>query len=229
MAAGRGTRMKELTDHLPKPLLMVAGKTLLEHQLDIMPDEVDEVIIIVGYLEDMIKEKFGIEYNGKKIIYVHQEKLDGTGGALWLAKPYLKDVFIVTAADNIFDAEDVKEASCYPWSIVGIEVDDVGRAAKMIIDESDRVMNILEVDDPAHDRSPGFLNTALYCLDTKVFDYPLVPKSPVSNEYGLPQTLVQSGVDLHLIKAKFWIEITVPEDLQKAEEILAKRVETVSA
>lgn len=225
MAAGRGTRMRELTDHTPKPLLMVAGKTLLEHQLDIMPQEVDEVIIVIGYLGDMIKQKFGDEYDGIRLKYVEQKTLDGTGGALALAKPFLKDSFIVTSADNIFDAEDVKEASCYPWAIVGFEVDDLGNAAKMVVDSSDRVVDILEVGH--NDRSPGFLNTGLYCLDMRYFDYPPVPKAPGSSEYGLPQTIVASGVDLHLVKAKFWIEITAPEDLKKAEEILKERAGAV--
>jgi NDP-sugar pyrophosphorylase family protein len=224
LAAGRGTRMKELTEHTPKPLLVVGGKTLLEHQFDIMPPDVHEVIILVGYLGKMVREKYGNEYNGMKITYVEQETLDGTGGALWLAQSHLEDTFIVTCADNICAAEDVAAASCNPWAVVGLEVDEMGNAAKMVINETDHVIDILEVGQ--HDKSPGFLNTGLYALDRRVFNYPLVPKSPGSIEYGLPQTLVNSGLPLHLIKASFWIEITAPEDLKKAEEILAKRGQT---
>ena len=221
LAAGRGTRMKNLTSNIPKPLLTVAGKTLLEHKLDALPESVDEVIIIVGYLGGVIQKHIGGIHGNKRILYIEQQVLNGTGGALWLAKPLLKGSFLVMYADDIYAKDDIEKASCFPWSIVGLEVDDIGSAAKIVIDGSDRVTNILEVG--VHDNSPGFLNTGLYCLDTRLFDYPLVPKEPNSPEYGLPQTIIQTGLELHLIKATFWLQITDSEDLKKAAKILAKK------
>ncbi len=220
LSAGRGIRMKELTAHTPKPLLRVAGRPLLQYALDALPDNVDEVVISVGYLGNMIREHFGSEYHGKRLLYAEQENLNGTAGALWLAKPFLKNSFLVMHADNIYAREDVARAARVPWSIVGLEVDNLGQAAKLIVDTSDRVMDILEVGD--YDKSPGFLNTGLYCLDTRVFDYPMVPKSPGSEEYGLPQTLIKTNIPLHLIEGTYWFEITSPEDIKKVEEILAK-------
>lgn len=220
LAAGRGKRMGSLTDQVPKPLLEVGGKTLMEHKLDVMPDSVDEVIIVVGYLGDLIKLKFGDSYRGMKMTYVEQTKLDGTGGALWLCKPFLKDTFLVMYADNIYAQLDMERAACFPWSVVGYEVDDLGMAAKMIVDESDRVMSILEVGE--HDGSPGFLNTGLYGLDMRIFDHPLIPAKPGSPEYGLPQTMVAAGVELHLIRATYWYEITDAEDIKETNEILAR-------
>jgi NDP-sugar pyrophosphorylase family protein len=220
LAAGRGTRMKELTEHTPKPILEVAGRPLLQYALDSIPDEVDEVIIIVGYLGSMIHDRFGPDYYGKRLLYVEQEQLNGTAGALWLAKEFLKDPFLVLNSDNICAPEDVAKAACAPWSIVGMAVDDMGEAAKIVVDDSDRVMNILEVGE--HDKSPGFLNTGIYGLDTRVFKYPLVPKAAGSAEFGLPQTLIKADVPLHLVEATYWFEITTPEDIKKTEEMLAK-------
>lgn len=212
--------MGHLTDALPKPLIVVGGKTLMEHKLDIMPESVDEVIIVVGYMGELIRQKFGDTYRGMKMTYVEQTKLDGTGGAMWLCKPYLKDSFLVMYADNIYAKADMERAACFPWCVVGYEVDDLGMAARMVVDESDRVMEILEVGE--HDGSPGFLNTGLYCLDTRIFEHELVPAKPGSPEYGLPQTMVAAGVELHLIRATYWYEITDPEDVKEASEILAK-------
>jgi NDP-sugar pyrophosphorylase family protein len=222
LAAGRGTRMRELTLNVPKPLLTVRGKTLLDYQFDVLPDGVDEVIIVIGYRGEQISEKYGGWHHGKHVTYVEQKKLDGTGGALWLCRSHLKNSFLVTTADNIFEKADVEKASCMPWSVVGLEVDDLGGAAKMVVDTSDRVMDILEVGH--HDKSPGFLNTGLYCLDMRIFEHPLVQKAPGSEEYGLPQTMVNAkDVPLYLVKASFWIEITTPEDLENAAQILEKR------
>ena len=86
LAAGRGTRMKELTENSPKALLEVAGRPLLQYALDTLPNDVDEVVIIVGYLGGMIHDRFGPEYYGKRLLYVEQEELNGTAGALSLAK-----------------------------------------------------------------------------------------------------------------------------------------------
>ena len=213
--------MGNLTEHKPKPLLEVAGKTLIEHQLDALEDTADEIVIVVGYLGGQIRKHLDGAYDSKKILYVEQNELNGTAGALWSAMPLLRDSFLVMHADNIYSKEDIAAVSCAPWSVAGVEVDSLGGAAKIVVDGSDRVMNILEVGD--HDKSPGFLNTGLYCLDTRVFDYELVPKSPGSSEFGLPQTLVKADVPLLLVRATFWIEITTPEDLEKAAKILKKQ------
>ena len=58
LSAGRGTRMGVLTDSMPKPMLTVLGKTLLEHKFDILPSEVDEIILIVGNMGGLIQKHF---------------------------------------------------------------------------------------------------------------------------------------------------------------------------
>ena len=95
LAAGRGTRMGGLTDTVPKPLLLVAGKSLLAHKLDALPSEVHEVIFVIGYQGQMIREEFGSEYGGRRVQYVEQEELNGTMGAVSLAKPLITGRFIV--------------------------------------------------------------------------------------------------------------------------------------
>ncbi len=72
LAAGRGTRMGALTEHTPKPMLLVNGRPVLEYIFDSLPEEIDEVIIVVGYLGSVIQKHFGGFYKGKKILYVEQ-------------------------------------------------------------------------------------------------------------------------------------------------------------
>ena len=75
LAAGRGKRMKTLTENMPKPMLTVLGNDLLEHKISILPKEIDEVIIVIGYLGEKIKKHFGTNFKGKKISYVEQKEL----------------------------------------------------------------------------------------------------------------------------------------------------------
>jgi bifunctional UDP-N-acetylglucosamine pyrophosphorylase/glucosamine-1-phosphate N-acetyltransferase len=72
LAAGKGTRLQPLTNTVPKPLLQIAGKSTLEHNLDSLLPYVSEIILVVGYMADTFKSKLGDSYNGVKITYIEQ-------------------------------------------------------------------------------------------------------------------------------------------------------------
>jgi NDP-sugar pyrophosphorylase family protein len=219
LAAGRGTRMGALTENIPKPLLEVAGKSLLEHKFDALPDEVDEIILIVGYLGGKIQERFGGDYNGKRVLYVEQEVLDGTMGALARAKGILKDLFLVLNGDDIYAPRDIAAlVHAGSWAVLGLEMDDLKSAAKIVLNHDGTVKDIIEASH--HKGGAGYLSTGAFALDTKIFDHPMIPKAPGSDEYGLPQTIMQTGHVLKLVPATYWIVITAPEDIAKAEETL---------
>ncbi len=98
LAAGEGTRMYPLTRHVPKPLVRVNGKggvrkSLVEHNIDLLPEEVTELIFVVGYLKEQIINYFGDEFNGRKVIYVDQKKPLGTGHAISLVHKHIKSLF----------------------------------------------------------------------------------------------------------------------------------------
>ena len=213
--------MGPLTDDTPKPMLKVAGETLLERQFGALPDTVEEIIIVVGYLGSCIQNAYGGRWRNKRILYVEQETLNGTAGALWSAKELLHDSFLVLHADNLYSKETVAAVARRPWCVAGIEKDSTGNAAKLIVDAADQVIDIIETEE--HDKSAGFLNTGLYHLDMRVFDLPPVPKSPGSTEFGLPQTIMTGNVPPSLVRADFWIEITSPDDLKRAEKILKEQ------
>lgn len=222
LASGRGTRMRELTETVPKPMLMVAGKTLIEHKLDALPESIDEVIFIVGYHGNVIREKFGDSFGGRAIRYVEQEVLNGTAAAVWLARDFLRDRFVVLMGDDIYGPNDIARSTRVDdWSILVERTDTMGSGGSMVIDEEGNVVAIEEGD---HRGKPGLMNTNLMTLDTRIFDFPLVPKSEGSDEYGLPQTVVAAaqagGIPLTAVYSTFWIQVTAPEDLAIAEERL---------
>jgi NDP-sugar pyrophosphorylase family protein len=222
LAAGRGTRMKELTESLPKALLPLGGKTLLEYEFDALPDEVDEVIIIVGYLGGLIHERFGGNWNGKKIFYVEQEQLDGTAGALWKAKDLLHDRFIVMMSDDLYAKEDLERCiQEKDWVELVQHRDEIRSKGKVEVDKHGQILQVTEGD---HGAVPGLLGTNLFVFDTRIFQCPLIPKALGSEEFGLPQTAIAAAQALDIpfraVETDLWFEITTPDDLQKAEEML---------
>lgn len=220
-AAGRGSRMKNLTVSVPKPLIEVGGKTLLEHKLLLLPDEVDEVVFVVGYLGNTIMERFGNGYEGRKVTYVWEPEAKGTGYALWKAQSVLKDRFLVLMGDDIYSASDMKKCVEHEWSILVHESSEDEVRAGRVLTTADGTLH--EITEGTH-KGPGVLvNTGLYTLTTKIFEYDLV-KIPGKDEYGLPQTIVTAARDvpISIIKSESWIQVNSPEDLEIAEKIVKK-------
>lgn len=218
LAAGRGTRMNPLTHEVPKPMLKVNGKNLIEHKLDQLPADVDEVIIVVGHLWKQITDYFGDEFKGRKIRYIVQKDLDGTGGALWRAQHLLRDRFIVFNGDDIYCQADIEKCLEYPRSVMVIE------SAQALPDkdnfETDAQGNLRALIKGANSQGRYLINAGLYVLDKKIFDYPLVQLD--NGEFGLPHTLAMMINDLPIkvVEGTQWIQITSPDDLLKAEEML---------
>lgn len=222
LAAGRGTRMGALTEHTPKPLLQIAGKTLIERELDVLPSEIDEVIIIVGYLGTAIQQRLGGEYAGKRLLYIEQDVLDGTAGALWRAAPILKGRFLVLMSDDLYLADDaVRCISANDWVMLVKKVDHMIAGGYAITDETGTVTEIREGN---HGGKSGRISTNMFALDTRVFQFPMVPKSEGSTEFGLPQTVLaaskNAGIPFTTIDATFWFQISTPEDLKSAESFI---------
>ena len=223
LAAGRGTRMGSLTEAKPKALLEVAGKSLLEHKLDAIPEMIDEIIIVVGHLSEIIRKRFGGSYKGKSLLYVEEDNpVGGTAHSLWKARGILKDKFLVMNGDNIYARSDMEKcADCAKdeWAVLVQKKAHV-TTGRVAVNEKGFVTDILE--SSAHGGEAGYANTGLYALDMRIFDYPQAPKSPGSIELGLPQTMIQAvkNINIRAVPAAFWIEIKTPEDLKRAEEIL---------
>lgn len=214
LAAGRGTRMGKLTDTLPKPMLKLGAKNLIEHKLEALPPEVDEVILVVGYLADVIKNYFGDHFGGRKIKYVYQEKLMGTAHSLWQAKDLLQGRFLVLAGDDIYDAQDVLKALEAPdWAMMFAQVPSLYCGGKAVIDDGGHLVDIIEGTN--HGGKPGLVYTSLCVLTEDIFQADPVKLSE-KEEYGLPQTILtfKETRPIKAILATSWRQITAPEDLQ---------------
>ena len=101
--------MKPLTENTPKPLLKVAGKTILEQIVSRLPQEIDELILVVGYLGRQIVDFCGEEFLGRKVQYIWQEKKLGTYHALKICQHLFEpnERFLMLFADDIHGAEGI--------------------------------------------------------------------------------------------------------------------------
>ncbi len=225
LAAGLGTRMGELTKNTPKALLEVAGKTLLEHKFDAMPDEVDEIILVVGHLGDMIRERFGDAYGGKRITYVDcPDPVGGTMYALALTKNIVEGKFIATNGDDIHTKGDIDLCLRHEWALAVMSLTELGSASRVETDDEGNITSIIEAN--IHGGGSGLAGVGLYVLDPRVFDVPQ-ERLEGRTEYGLPQTMVAAAkafaISLAAVPVSFCLHITRPEDLRNAEEVLKVR------
>lgn len=144
LVAGKSTRTYPLTLTRPKPMLPVSNKTIIEHNLEQLEGLVSEVILIVGYKQEMIREFLGDRWHGIKISYCEQKEQLGTGHAVLQVKPYIKNRFLVMNGDDIFSHDDIKKLTQLSSGALVKQVDDPSQYGVYQVDEQNRVLNLVE-------------------------------------------------------------------------------------
>ena len=220
LAAGKGTRMKNLTKNNPKSMLKINGKRILERTLDNLPDEIDKIYIIIGYLGDKIRDYFGDNFNGKKIIYI--EKKDdyarGTAAMMELVKGIVFGKMLVLMGDDLYSKSDLeKMTKVSDWAVLAQKVNHPENVGVLKYDNDNDVIDIIE---RPKEYISSFANTGAYLIDERFFNYPLFKLE--NGEYGLPQTIIRASKDipLKMIEARFWHSNNKEEDLKKAEKLI---------
>jgi NDP-sugar pyrophosphorylase family protein len=232
LAAGKGKRMGESSNHTPKPILKHKGKTLIQHKLEQLPANIEEIIITIGHLGEKIVEAIGHTHdnsqNGGLIIpitYIEQKELLGTGHALWQAKDAIgADSFFVLMGDDLYSKEDMQKMIDLhkngekAWVALVQDIPEKMSAGKCVVDEKGLLTHIIE--DPEGKMEKNTMYTGGCLLTPEIFNLPLVKIS--ATEFGLPQTFIQEerhpdGVggkrDIYAHQASYWKRITTPEDL----------------
>ncbi len=222
LAAGLGTRMGKLTKNTPKPMLKILNKNLLEWKINFLPKEVDEVILVVGYKSEVIKKYFKDYFNGKKITYVMDDELKGTANALWKAKNILKGNFLVMMGDDIYSEKSIAECAKKPLSICCKVVAENAPEHRVVLKNKNLSAFVTPTQNRELKKPSNLAFTGMYCLTKDIFRYKPV-KLKTKDEYGLPQTLLKLAEKkkINIVKTDFWMQISVPEDLKKAERELS--------
>ncbi len=187
LCAGIGNRLKPLTDNIPKSLVEVNGKTLLEYKLEILNDLVDEVIIVIGYQGDKIKKKFGHKYNNLSIKYCEQKELLGTGHAILQAKNLINsDKFIVLNGDDIYERNDIKNLLKNDFAILSIEVSNPHFFGVLKLYEN---LYLKEIIEKPKNPPSNLINVGCYVFNSSIFDFEL--KKSKRGEYEIIDYLTE--------------------------------------
>ncbi len=218
LAAGEGKRLRPLTENIPKPLVPVGGRPILEYTLSILPPEIDEVIMVIGYRGDAIVDHFGKSFGKLKLTYVEQPAPLGTGDALRRAAPFLRPgPFLILHADDLYHPQDLINCIRSGPSILVKENPTPERFGVCLIDKNDRLLGILEKRP-----SPptNLVNVGVYFLNHTIFDVPpiLLP----NGEHNLAEQIgvLAEREPIYITRARFWHPIGYPEDVEKAGQWL---------
>lgn len=146
--AGKGSRLRPHTFATPKPLLRVGGRPVMSYILDDLQRlGVEEIVFVVGYLRDVVREYIESEYPDIEGHYVVQEVQDGTAGALRLAAPFVDEDVLILFVDTLFDADLTLVRSLREeWAgvIWAKEVEDYERFGVILTDDSGAMTRIVE-------------------------------------------------------------------------------------
>jgi len=174
LAAGEGTRLGNLIDDKPKPLVQAAGVPILERCFDLLIElGTDGLVVVVGYKREKIIERCGEEYRDVPITYAHQCEQKGLAHALLQAEPYVEAEFLLVHGDNVFapsaheDLRSVAESEAEATLLVEKVDDKRARSSAVVVTNGDRVVDVVErPDDPPSNLSVvGF-----YSLPPEVFE-----------------------------------------------------------
>jgi mannose-1-phosphate guanylyltransferase len=218
LAAGLGTRLRPLTDHTPKCLVEVGGRTLLDIWLDALAGVgVDEVLVNTHHLAGQVEDHVARRTSGPRVHLVHEPELCGSAGTLVANADFVagEDLFLAVNADNLTDFD------------LGVLVKahrDGGRPATLSVFRTGRPTEcgIVEVQDglvvgfeekPPHPRS-DLANAGLYAFAPEVID--LVEGDDVRDIgfHLLPRLVGRAGAVS--IGDAYFLDIGTPEALERA-------------
>ncbi len=223
LAAGKGTRMRPLTENTPKPLLPIAGKPALQHLIDSLEEMMDEIIILVGWEGEKIKE--GVGSSEAELRFVRQEEQSGTADAISYAERFVDDKFVCMNADVLMPknvlTDFVKSFSKTENSMIGLaEVKDPYNYG-VVTTEGKNVKEIIEKpEDPPESK----VNSGLYGFTEEIFEaIDKTEKSP-RGEYEITDSLkiMMEDSNIEHFKIEEWHELSRPWDLLSTNEEIMK-------
>ena len=230
LAAGRGTRMRELTAEVPKPMIEVRGKPVLYHIVQGLRNAgIRDCLIVVGYRAEAVRNFFG---DGSRhnipIQYITQTVQDGTGRIVDLAQDFVRDFpFILSYGDILVDPVNYKRVTDMPDSIEAVITvtrgEDVSKGGAVFVNERMELVDLREKAKPSQATSSWY-NAGIYAFRPSIFDFTAKLKPSSRGEYELTDAirdLAQSGRKVQALELTGeWADVRDPEILARLNQKL---------
>lgn len=223
LAAGRGTRMRDLTNELPKPMMAVRGKPILQHIIEgLRAAGVEQFFIIVGWRAEVVRQMFGDGARfGVTIHYATQVVQDGTGRVVELARDFVgDDSFVLSYGDILVEAANY---SCLTTiepdteAIVTVKrSEDVSQGGAVFVNERFELIDLREKPKSGEPTSPWY-NAGIYAFRPSIFDFTARLERSPRGEFELTdaiRALAQSGQKVQALNLSGeWADVRDPEIL----------------
>ncbi|HHW58361.1 MAG TPA: NDP-sugar synthase [Clostridia bacterium] len=229
LAGGLGTRLRPLTDDLPKPMVPIMGRPLLERIiLNLKKSGVDEVVISTYYKSQYIEDYFKPEedYLGVKIHYITEESPLGTGGAIKNAEKFFDDTFLILNSDIVSDIDYADLIKYHKRrraqvTIASIEVRDTSQYGVIEFDEKGFITAFKEKPKPGESNSK-YINAGVYVFEPEVLKE--IPENTVvSVERETYPKLLEKEYRMAIYKFNgYWIDIGTIDKYKKVHEDILK-------
>jgi mannose-1-phosphate guanylyltransferase len=233
LVGGEGTRLRPLTNDVPKPALTLVDRPFLAYMIEwLAAHGVTEAVLACGFLPSVLREALGEEtHSGVRLTYVTEPDRRGTAGAIRFAADALgerlDDRFLALNGDVLTDLDltalvRAHEERAARATIGLYPVEDSAAYGLVSVDGKGGVTEFLEKTGEA---VPGEINAGAYCLERSVLDL-IPPGREVSIEREVFPELIGEGLGALLLDG-YWMDIGTPERyLEATWDILEGRVET---
>lgn len=234
LAAGKGTRLRPLTEDKPKAMVEVNEIPIITHCFDQLADlGAEEFVVVVGYLKEHIIEHFGDSYEGIPITYAHQREQNGLAHALLTVEDYIDDEFMLLLGDNIFQAnlENVVRRQQEDRADAAFLVEEVPyeEASRYGVCNTNSLGEITEVVEKPDDPPTNLVMTGFYTFSPEIFHACHLVQPSSRGEYEISEAidlLIRSGRTIDAIGLDGWrIDVGYPEDRDEAERRLQEEQE----
>ncbi len=229
LAAGKGTRLRPLTDEKPKGMVEIDGKPILTHCFEQLVDlGADEFVVVVGYEKEKIIEHYGDAFKGVPITYTHQREQKGLAHALLSVREHVDDDFMLMLGDNIFNAnlKDVVRRQREDRADAAFLVEEVPweEASRYGVTDTNDYGEITEVIEKPDEPPTNLVMTGFYTFTPAIFPACELVQPSNRGEYEISEAidlLIRSGRTIDAIKLEGWrIDVGYPEDRDEAERRL---------
>jgi UDP-N-acetylglucosamine diphosphorylase / glucose-1-phosphate thymidylyltransferase / UDP-N-acetylgalactosamine diphosphorylase / glucosamine-1-phosphate N-acetyltransferase / galactosamine-1-phosphate N-acetyltransferase len=230
LAAGRGTRMREITAEVPKPMIEVRGKPVLQHIIEGLRNAgIREILIVVGYHADAVQNFFGDgSRHNAAIQYATQKVQDGTGRVVDLARGFVAGCpFILSYGDILVDPTNYKrlvDISEDTEALITVtRGEDVSKGGAVFLNDRMELVDLREKSQPGEATSPWY-NAGLYAFRPSIFEFTAKLKPSPRGEYELTDAirdLAQSRKKVRALELTGeWADVRDPEILAKLNQSL---------